>query len=509
MIDKPFNEIRQEILRRNKFSWDDVHRPLGDDNPYNPKTILEEINDTVEINIVDIRKNREYTDLEIDTYCLSKEFKDVFKEKTEENVYGLIEKCRYTKKEKIHELFTSPVYHKISLEKKTKDLFGVYMEYIGWNDFTLTDEPTYRERKKSQDGIDNNVVDKIDDVKGGTQAIKKIARDVEKIRQEQSNFYLMFKTGVINYKNRLDYNEATKRLKEIVLREDVTIFSKRFDLIVNSYDLDETLCFQINEYFKVGYFSNYRSLVANALTLSVMKCWSKNKIEFLARLALLNNEIEVFQRATIGITIALISTYDTTKFEKTLNVLEHYHLNKKKRFKAQVYEMISSFRKNNNFVNFKFGDFLIGQKWGIHEDNNGNPDRDVLYGYQFFETPNLNASYYDFSSNVLDNKSKSIISEYFKILRQDIPKTNLVTIESIEYVKNLTIEDFKKYVMEFKKRKNSSRKNRFYKLDRQMMNFQDELRMYDTKNEFKELYLEIIKKSKQEKLMDNLRRFFP
>ena len=171
--------------------------------------------------------------------------------------------------------------------------------------------------------------------------------------------------------------------------------------------------------------------------------------------------------------------------------------------------MISSFRKNNNFVNFKFGDFLIGQKWGIHEDNNGNPDRDVLYGYQFFETPNLNASYYDFSSNVLDNKSKSIISEYFKILRQDIPKTNLVTIESIEYVKNLTIEDFKKYVMEFKKRKNSSRKNRFYKLDRQMMNFQDELRMYDTKNEFKELYLEIIKKSKQEKLMDNLRRFFP
>ena len=96
----------------------------------------------------------------------------------------------------------------------------------------------------------------------------------------------------LDFNKRLDYNLATKELKERVLLESKSRFSKRFNLIVNSHELDETLCVEISEYFKINYNWSQRVVIVSALTISITQHWQIEKVEFLVRLALLNNEDE-------------------------------------------------------------------------------------------------------------------------------------------------------------------------------------------------------------------------
>ena len=126
-------------MEQNRFTMLDVKRSKKELGNYHPKRILENINHLVAVNVFALRDAESLTDSNIDIHCLSREFRQVFKEKNDKRVYALLDKCRYTKPELIDKLFEKHHAYEFSFEKKTKDLFGVYMGALGWNGYALTD----------------------------------------------------------------------------------------------------------------------------------------------------------------------------------------------------------------------------------------------------------------------------------------------------------------------------------------------------------------------------------
>ncbi len=186
-----------------------------------------------------------------------------------------------------------------------------------------------------------------------------------------------------------------------------------FTSLINNEDIDPDLNNKIKIVTgqiksKKSYTWVYRAILASALSLSLLKGWSLEKVEFLKKLAEQKNEPLVTERAIIGLTIALIVSYNnkTNDFEDTLHELSSF--SKNSTFKAGLFEVLNFFFKKID-------------KWDIAPS-----ERESFKGvnrkeqFQFFEPPHEEVSYYEFDMENIPFRDKDDIPVFFNQLNSSI-----------------------------------------------------------------------------------------
>ena len=204
----PYDIIREEIIRNYDFSIEDTTKPSDKNNPFKPDKIRKAINVKVYYEIEKYRDNQQISIKQIESGCISKEFKNVLI--CEENdVPRLKTKCNATKYEYIINLFIKSNEKGRDFNAKTKDMLAFFCGYLGWNDLDSENRFSYKDMKAN--GLIGSPINKgIENIKEEIQTNifinnELIKNETSLLSKKQSDIHLLLN----------DVNTETKKLDEI------------------------------------------------------------------------------------------------------------------------------------------------------------------------------------------------------------------------------------------------------------------------------------------------------
>lgn len=182
---------------------------------------------------------------------------------------------------------------------------------------------------------------------------------------------------LINFSNKVH----KKNLQEQNDNEAHEFMEVVFNDIINNNELSQSVLVSIEFLFEHESRWWQRAVLASVLTLSILKFWDVEKVKLLKRLAEIENEPLVSERAIIGITLALIkSNSDKNNFLKTVRVLSPLKNNEK--FSAGIYETLDFFYETKNTLKLEKSKY---------ENVYGNFHQE--YDFNYFEPPHREAKY--------------------------------------------------------------------------------------------------------------------
>jgi hypothetical protein len=295
-------------------------------------------------------------------------------------------------------------YNKVS---KTLDFFSVYTNFEGF-----------------KDGLKH----KFDtELKTTTNlSLNKANARIEKTVETFINSSGIDIIDIINFSNKTHKNN----LQQLNINKPHEFINDIFDTIINSNELPQAILISADFLFEHKSRWWQRAILASALTLSIINFWDIEKVKLLKRLAELEHEPLVSERAIIGITIALIkSNKEKKNFIQTVHLLTP--LKKSKKFSSGIYETLEFLYDTKNTIKLekaKYDDVYNH----LH----------IEYLFNYFEPPHREAKYI---SQELFFNSREEEDSFFKTINTAYLNSQLKEKSCVILTEDKNIKDKKPF----------------------------------------------------------------
>ncbi len=207
----------------------------------------------------------------------------------------------FNKKDKISEsalrIWFKFTYNEIN-DQTTRllNVFALYCGYMGWKG--------YGEGLKIEDWMEK----------------QKRSDLASKEKSSQVNIATIIEESIYEKITVQQLNKELANIKsEIFTNQNHVI--KVCDGLLKVDTLSESFVFLIREYFKPHHSYYSRAILSAGLAISVLRKWDEKKVSLLTEIVTMRKETYCYERALLGIIFALIVSFRTSNFRKTLRLI--------------------------------------------------------------------------------------------------------------------------------------------------------------------------------------------